>query len=69
MDFSPTLNPARASSPIDNDENKSQLEKATFLSLAAGILYHGFSRVPYARGTPAQNKREAGTSHSSAGRE
>jgi hypothetical protein len=42
-DFSPTLNTARASSPIQNDENKSQLEKTTFLSLAAGVLHHGIS--------------------------
>jgi hypothetical protein len=60
------LNPARASTPINKDENKSQLEKATFLPPAAGIFHHGFSRIPNARSTSAQDKGEAGTSYSGA---
>jgi hypothetical protein len=49
------------------NENRSQLEKAAFLSLATGILHHGLSWVPYACGTTAHNKGKAGTSFSSAG--
>jgi hypothetical protein len=62
-----TLNTARASSPIDNDEHKAQLEKATFLPPATGIFHHGISWISHTRSASAQDKREAGTSHSRAG--
>jgi hypothetical protein len=44
------------------NENRSQLEKATFLSLAAGILYHGFSGFSSACRAAAQDKRGTGAS-------
>jgi hypothetical protein len=62
VEFLPALNPARASSPTHNDENKSQLEKATFLSLTTGILHHDFSWLSDAPGTSAEDKAKTGAS-------
>jgi hypothetical protein len=44
------------------NENKSQLEKATFLSLTTGILHHDFSWLSDAPGTSAEDKAKTGAS-------